>query len=122
MKSTFIIEVFQRLQAVNENAEAVERSMNSLRLSSVQAFTSRWLDPLMIDHMLYHGGWCMGTKCCDFAKKYNASVFYDKKLQLVDKAEMRQTNLLTPEKSSDEMKANLLGGFYPNEVGFKIQS
>ena len=61
----------------------------------------------MVDHMLRCGGWCTGPKCGDFVKKYNASVFYDKNLQLVDKAEVRQTNLLTPEKITDERKANL---------------
>eukprot|EP00973_Karenia_brevis_P056439 7850098-Karenia_brevis.AAC.1 len=61
----------------------------------------------MIDHMLLHGGWGTSLKCSDFVKKYNASVFYDKSLQLVDHAAARQSNLLNTDKISAERKMAL---------------
>jgi hypothetical protein len=61
----------------------------------------------MIDWMLLHSGLGSEAKAADFVKRYNASVFYDKNLELKEMAATRQSNLLDPAKISADRKALL---------------
>ncbi len=101
----FLVDDFVSLQAVCEQtAGCIDRACSVLRITSKDALTVRSPDPLMIDWMLLHSGLGVEGKATDFIKKYNASVFFDKSLELKDFAAQRQANLLNPERISKARK------------------
>ena len=85
----------------------IDRACNVLRVSTKDALIVRLPDPLMIDWMLLHSGLGSEAKAIDFVKRYTASVFYDKNLELKDQAATRQCNLLDPAKISADRTALL---------------
>ena len=104
----FLIHDLVSLSAVHEQKGGiVDRCCSVLRVSSKDHLTTRMPDPLMIDWMLLRSGLGSEGKATDFVKRYNASVFYDRNLELKDQAATRQCNLLNPEKISNERKALL---------------
>ena len=100
----FLVDDLAAVSAVAEATTGLQRAVSVLRVSTRESLTHRAPDPLMVDHMLLHGGFAKGGKADDFVKKYNASVFYNPELILQDHAEKRQTNLLNENKITPRRK------------------
>ena len=105
----------------------LRRGLGALKTTILASKQNRMIDPLMLDFMLQglcsspaldalaggsgsaggSGGAVDLAGAEAFISRYNASVNYDRSLELKDRAALRQRNLLDPQKCSPEMKRDM---------------